>query len=53
MTQQEIKQGIISALNALNNVHIAEMKNVQNMAYAMSVLYEIKTNIKDEEVKEE
>lgn len=52
MTQQEIKQGIGSALNALNNVHVSEMKNIQNMAYAMSVLYEIKMNIKDEEVKE-
>lgn len=51
MTQQEIKQAIGSALNALNNVHVAEMKNVQNMAYAMGTLYEIFTNIKDEEVQ--
>lgn len=51
MTQQEIKQNVGSALDALNNIHVAEMKNVRNMAYAMTVLYEIFTNIKDEEVQ--
>lgn len=53
MTQKEIKKNIAIAINALNNVYVSGMNNVQNMNYAMSTLYETYTKIQEEEEVQE
>lgn len=41
MNNNEIQKYINTVMTALNNVQVSGMRNVQNMAYGMSILTEL------------
>ena len=46
MTEKEMKQRLSSIMQALDNIQVSGMQNVQNLAWSMSMLSEvIKTSI--------